>query len=40
MDINPVLISSVFRNLSISQNAKTVQRRKAEDQLATLISAI
>jgi len=26
MDIEPVLISSVFRNLSISQNTKRVQK--------------
>jgi len=40
MDIDPVLISSVSRNLSISQNTKRVQKRKAEDELATLISAL
>jgi len=36
MDIDPVLISSVSRNLSISQNTKRVQKRKVEDELATL----
>jgi len=40
MDIDPLLISSVFRNLSISQNTKRVQKRKGEDELATLISAL
>jgi len=40
MDIDPVLISSISRNLSISQNTKRVQKRKAEDELATLISAL
>jgi len=40
MDIDPVLISCVSRNLSISQNPKRVQKRKAEDELATLISAL
>ena len=40
MDIDPVLISSVSRNLSISQNTKRAQKRKAEDELATLISAL
>jgi len=40
MDIDLVLISSVSRNLSRSQNSKRVQKRKAEDQLATLISAL
>jgi len=40
MDIDPVLISSVSSNLSISQNTKIVQKRKAEDELATLISAL
>jgi len=39
-DIDPVLISSVSCNLSISQNTKRVQKRKAEDELATLISAL
>jgi len=34
------LISSVSRNLSISQNTKRVQKRKAEDELATPISAL
>jgi len=37
-DIDPVLISSVSRNLSISPNTKGVQKRKAEDELAILIS--
>jgi len=40
MDIDPVLISSVSRNLSISQKTKRVPKRKAEDKLATLISAL
>jgi len=40
MDIDPVLISSVSRNLTISQNTKRVQKRKAEDELATLISTL
>jgi len=40
MEIDPVLISSVCRNLSISQNTKRVQKRKAEDELGTLISAL
>jgi len=40
MDIDSVLISSVSRNLSISQNIKRVKKRKAEDGLATLISAL
>ena len=40
MDIDPVLISSVSRNLSISQSTKRVQKRKAENELATLISAL
>jgi len=39
MDIDQLLISSISRNLSISQNTKRVQKRKAEDELATLISA-
>jgi len=39
MDIDPVLISSICHNLSISQNPKRVLKRKAEDELATLISA-
>jgi len=38
MDIDPVLISSVSCNLFISQNTKRVQKRKAEDELPTLIS--
>ena len=38
MDIDPVLISSISRNLSITQNQKTAQKRKAEGELATLIS--
>jgi len=38
--IDPVLISSVSRNLSISQSTKKVQKRKAEDELATLICAL
>jgi len=37
MDIDPVLISSVSRNLSISPNTKRVYKRKPEDELATLI---
>jgi len=40
MDIDSVLISSVSRNLSISQNIKRVQKRKREGELATLISAL
>jgi len=40
MDIEPVLISSVSRKLSISQNTKRVQKRKVEDELATLISTL
>ena len=32
------MISSVSRNLSISPNTKGVQKRKAEDELAILIS--
>jgi len=40
MNIDPLLISSVSGNLSISQNTKRVQKRKAEDGLATLISAL
>jgi len=40
MDIYPVLISSVSRNLSISQNTKRVLKRKAKDELATLIRAL
>jgi len=40
MDIDPVVISSISRNLSISQNIKRVQKRKAEDELATLIRAL
>jgi len=40
MDIDPVLISSVSSNLSMSQNTKRVQKRKAEDEFATLISAL
>jgi len=40
MDIDPVLISSVSRNLSISQNTKRVQKRKDEDEVATLISGL
>jgi len=38
LDIDPVLISSVSRNLSISQNTKRIQKQKAEDELPTLIS--
>jgi len=40
MDIDPVLISSVSCNLSLSQNTKRVQKPKAEDQLATLVRAL
>jgi len=40
MDIDPVLISSVSRNLSMSQYTKRVQKPKAKDELATLISAL
>jgi len=40
MDIDLALISSVSRNLSISQNTKRVRKRKAENKLATLISAV
>ena len=40
MDIDPILISSASRNLSISQTTKRVQKRKAKDELATLISAL
>jgi len=40
MDIGPVLISFGSQNLSISQNTKRVQKRKAEEELATLISAL
>jgi len=40
MDIDPVLISSISRNFSISQNIKRVQKRKADDELATLIRAL
>jgi len=40
MDIDPVLISSVSRNLSIPQNTKRLLKREAEDELATLITAI
>jgi len=40
LDIDPVLISSVSRNLFRSQNTKRVQKRKAEDELATVISAL
>jgi len=40
IDIDLVLISSVSRILSISQNTETVQNRKAKDKLATLISAL
>jgi len=40
MDIDPVLISSFSRNLSLSQNTKRVQKRKDEDELATLSSAL
>jgi len=40
MDIDSLLISSVSRNLSISQYTKRVQKRKSEDELATLISAL
>jgi len=40
MDIDPVLISSVSRNLSISQKIKRVQKRKTENELATLISVL
>jgi len=40
MDIDPVLFSSVSRNLSITENTKRVQKRKADDDLATLISAL
>ena len=39
-DIDPVLISSVSRNLSLIQNRKRVQKRKAWDELPTLISAL
>jgi len=39
IDIDLLLISSISRKLSISQNTKRVQKRKAEDELATLISA-
>jgi len=34
------LISSVSHNLSILQKTKRVQKRKAEDELAALISAL
>jgi len=34
------LISSVSRNLSKSQNTKRVQKRKAEEELATLSGAL
>jgi len=34
------LISSVSHILAILQNTKRVQKRKAEDELATLISAL
>jgi len=40
MDIDPVLITSISRNLAILQNTKRVQKRKAENELATLISAL
>jgi len=40
MGLDPLLISSVFLKLSISQNTKIVQKRKAEDELATLTSAL
>jgi len=40
MHIEPVLISSFSRNHSISQKTKRVQKRKAGDELATLISAL
>jgi len=40
MDIELVLISYVSRNLSISQNTKRVQKRKVEDELPILISAL
>jgi len=40
MDIDSVLISSVSRNLSLSQNTKRVQTRKAEDELATISNAL
>jgi len=38
MDIDLVLISSVSRNVSVLQNTKRVQKLKAEEELATLIS--
>jgi len=40
MDIDLVLISSLSRYLSISQNTKRVQKRKVEDELAALISPL
>jgi len=40
MDIDPILISSVSCNLSLSQNTKRVQQLKAEDGLATLFRAL
>jgi len=40
MDIDLVLISPDSRNLSISQDIKRVHKRKAEDELVTLISAL
>jgi len=38
--MDSVLISLLSRNLSISQNTKRVQTRKAEDELGTLISGL
>jgi len=38
--IDPVLISSVSPIPSISQNTKRAQKRKAGDELATLISVL
>jgi len=40
MNIDVVLISSVSRNVYLSQNRKRLQKRKAEDELATLIRAL
>jgi len=40
MDIDPVFICSVSRNLSITQNTKRAQKRKAEDELSTVINTL
>jgi len=40
MDIDPDLISSVSRNLSISQKTETVEKGKVEDEFPTLDSPL